>query len=77
MASVSLNEDIQEVADSWLINSIMTDDDDSPGLQRLKVRGQELLSTKIPTTLSTRVNLGAHIENLGVLKKASIGLVLC
>lgn len=77
MASVSLNEDIEEVADSWLINGIMTNNDDSPGLKRLKVGGQELLTTEIPATLGARVDLGACVENLGVLKKASIGLLFC
>jgi len=75
MAGVGLNENVQEVADSWFINGISADNDNSPGLQRLKIGGQELLATKIPTTLSARVDLAARVENLGVLKKASISLV--
>lgn len=37
MTNVNLNEDIEEVTDSWFINGIITNDDDPPGLERLEV----------------------------------------
>jgi hypothetical protein len=56
MTDVGLDEDVHEIADSLVIGA-STDDDNTPGLERLSVWEQELLATKVPTARSTWIKL--------------------
>lgn len=73
MTSVGLNEDVDEVAKDLLIGRTLNDDE-APRLQWFRVGEQELLATKVPTALSTRVELLASELDFGVGKQASSSL---
>ncbi len=75
MSNVSLNENIDEVADDILSCGALNNNE-HPRVERVSVRKEELLATKIPTTSSTRVNLSARELNLRVRQKAGSSLCI-
>ena len=73
MTNVGLDEDVHEIADSLVIGA-STDDNNTPGLQRLSIWEQELLATKVPAALSAWVELLTSKLDLGILEKTSCSL---
>lgn len=73
MTNIGLDEDVAEVLNDGLVGAALNDNN-TPRSKWLGIWQEEFLSTKIPTTCSTWIDLGTAELDLGVLQESSIGL---